>query len=241
MEYTEWPASYNESVGELALSTWQRGIAHEVARLELRPEAVLDVGAGTGVGAVALRPLGTFHLVGLDRSAEMLAHLKDYDEVIVHDAATVDLGSRRFQLVVSGFDTVNYFDRESLAALFSLCAKHLDPSGLLIFDYSSPKLLREDWRNDSSEQELEHGSLRWTHHYDDAAERSHTSIQMLQNGTVIWSEDHYQYALDTYEMNCIARSSGLRVSRVRNLASDEFSPDANTHLYVLRLDSQEKR
>lgn len=97
------------------------------------PVTVLDIGCGTGLCAVYLKPQADL-LVGVDLSGKMLAKAaqrKLYDEL--HEAELCDFMQNtavRFNYVICA-DTLVYFG--VLQAAFAAVAKVLEPSGFFIF------------------------------------------------------------------------------------------------------------
>jgi SAM-dependent methyltransferase len=234
MPYDDWAQMYNESVEDLAMKTWLSGIAAELTAIGRHEGAVLDLGAGTGIGSRVLKSFGHFNVTSLDRSEKMLEQAKLLtDSTVLADITSFDLLPRTFDLIVSGFDTLNYLSFDALVQCFRLANMHLRGDGLMIFDYSSPRLLREEWADLSYEQELTAGRLAWAHRFDRESGFSRTSITLLNNEGVVWQEAHIQYAFDTYDMHRAAALAGLNIERIRNLANQTFSPKEKTHLYVL--------
>ncbi len=237
-EFSRWYEIYEESVGDLARDTWQDGIVREVVRLGVKSGRVLDVGAGSGIGARLLGEKGDFHITALDRSLEMLGYAGSiYDEVVVGGFCSIgDSSLEPFDLIVSGFDSLNYLNEAELEKFFTSCSQILKTEGKMIFDYSSPKLLWEEWREKSSVQELGKGTLCWSHRLDEETKGSLITLSFVdKSGKEVWQENHTQYSHDTYTMHRLAKEAGLVIASIRNLGDDGFSPDRNTHVYVMEL------
>ena len=125
-----------------------------------------------------------------------------------------------------------------LASCLSEVARCLTGSGWLIFDYSSPQLLRGTWRDYAEVAELPDGWVGWRHRFDPDVCRCVSTVERRDHSdTVRWRETHVQYAVDTYELHALAAAVGLRVDRVRDLHRDQFSPAAHTHVWILRKES----
>jgi SAM-dependent methyltransferase len=233
--YQHWADTYNESVQELSESIWKEGIIQELVRLGILRGRVLDAGAGTGVGCRLLRELGEYEIIAVDRSDSMLKNIgKAADSIICSDLASLPDEASRYDAVVSGFDTLNYLDAEHLSQFFAWVSRNMSVGGRLIFDYSSPRYLRDDWRELSYDQVLRDGSvLMWHHQWDHAKECSRTRISLLNNSEQVWQEDHIQYSFDAYRLHQLAQSSGLAIIYMRNLDAAIYSPDTETHLVVM--------
>lgn len=101
---------------------------------------ILDLGCGTGRHAVLLAQKG-YHVTGVDRSDTMLAiaeEKKSHAGVSVElqqgDICTVDL-HKRFNVAIAMFAVMGYqTTNDALESALLNAAKHLNPSGLLIFD-----------------------------------------------------------------------------------------------------------
>lgn len=242
--YRALAPEYDELLGELSEQTWRQGVLPEAVRTW--PEitsivpTVVDLGAGTGIGGRLLKEtFGSLALVGVDRSAAMLSRAHDwYDNAITADVCEVPLPDAVVDLAVSGFDSLNYLKKTALAKCLRETSRYLKPNGWLIFDYSSPQLLRSHWRDLSYSQSTPEGTIDWQHTYDPNRDRT-VSVVLRRSSTseITWREKHVQYALDTYPLAALARSAGLRVERVRDLHRAEFSPVAHTHVWTLRKES----
>ena len=236
MEFAHWARTYEEAVGELSARTWQAGILKEVSRLGKNKGHVLDVGAGSGIGGRLLKDLAPFHITALDRSVEMLALAEGvYDEKINREFSSFDIPDSQFDFVVSGFDSLNYLREPQLKSFFDSVGKVLAPDGYLIFDYSSPKLLWEDWFDKKYEQQLSNAILQWGHRLNPETKGSEITLTLLdKERRKLWQEDHVQYTYDCYQMHRFTQNSGLTIERIRNLETETFSPAQNTHVYVIK-------
>lgn len=235
--YAGLAAEYDVLLGQLALRTWRQGVLVDVSRLAVEDiGTVVDLGAGTGIGGRLLGSAGCRHRIGVDRSAAMLRQARAwYEQTLQTDAGDIPLPADSVDLVVSGFDSLNYLDATSLGRCLSEAGRVLKPNGWMIFDYSSPHLLAGEWRDSEHVDELADGTLHWRHHYNPDADRCATEMERRDTaGGVRWRETHVQYALHAERLSALARAAGLRVDRVRDLYREPFSPACNTHVWVLR-------
>jgi SAM-dependent methyltransferase len=235
--YYSLAGEYDDLLGDLAASTWRSGILAELARLGAgRGQVIADLGAGTGIGGRLLGETGNgYRRIGIDRSERMLSRAgQHYEATIIADITMLPAGAAA-DVIVSGFDTLNYLPPLQFRRCLASAAGCLKTGGWLIFDYSSPDLLRRRWRDYRYDQQLPDGILRWRNRYDSATGACVSDLERHDGGgTVTWSETHVQYALDTYPLHEAAAAAGLRTERVRDLERPEFSPSASTHLWVLR-------
>jgi SAM-dependent methyltransferase len=240
--YSSLAREYEHVLGDLAKETWHAGILAELARLA-GPGAggvIADLGAGTGIGGRLLSEGGWGHKrIGVDLSATMLSSgAQFYDVTVMADITMLPLGGACVDFAVAGFDTLNYLSAAQFARCLTGAARCLRPGGWLIFDYSSPDLLRRKWRDCRYDQQLPDGLLRWRNRYDTAAGECVSDIERYDAaGHLAWGETHIQYALDTFPLHEAAMAAGLHTERVRDLDRPEFSPCASTHVWVLRKDA----
>lgn len=233
MAYESWASTYESFEGRTSQDTWQLGIVAEVAARAGAEPHVLDLGAGTGVGErELLRRLPNSTVTSLERSAEMLAAGNFIGETVKGDMTAFDLG-RTFDVIVCGFDALNYVPPLGLTSVFECARAHLEIGGWFIFDYSSPKVLREDWRHEDYVNETAVGTLTRSHRWYDSTQKSVTLLTFKVGSEVKWQETHTQYSIDTYDLWRILSRQGFSVDNVRNIDSPGFSPACTTHVWIL--------
>ena len=104
---------------------------------------VLDVGAGTGRVSLDLAQRG-HEVVAVDVDAELLAALRERAgdlpvETVTADARDLDLGDRRFALVIVPMQTFQLFGGpDGRAAFLRAAQRHLAPGGLLAAALADP-------------------------------------------------------------------------------------------------------
>ncbi|MBF9020971.1 MULTISPECIES: class I SAM-dependent DNA methyltransferase [unclassified Roseobacter] len=108
-------------------------IAEELSRTDLRhTDSALDLGCGTGLMGVLLRPI-TARLVGYDLSAAMLSEAQEkgcYDRLDKCDITELALIGPSYDLIVAA-DVFNYIG--ALEKVVGWCADALLPEGRLCF------------------------------------------------------------------------------------------------------------
>ena len=235
--YEQWAEVYEAFEAAAARDTWQQGVVVELQRLQCRRARILDLGAGTGIGAhVLTSAFPGCEVLSLDRSRSMLdAGNVPENRRVVADMSSFDVDPESFDFVVSGFDALNALDENALARCFACVAVALRPGGGFVFDYSSPKLLRHDWAGLVVEREAAAGRLVVRHHYEDALQRLRVELEMFVGGHSHWTEVHHHYAVGPARMDDLARAAGLVVRHVRDIDGERFSPSCGTHVYVLEL------
>lgn len=235
--YVGLAAEYDVLLGHLAQRTWRQGVLVDVSRLGLQTvNVVVDLGSGTGIGGRLLGSIGGGHRIGVERCGAMLEQgTAWYEETLHTEVWDVPLPAASVDLVVSGFDSLNYLGPTALRRCLAEAGRLLKPTGWMIFDYSSPQLLSDKWRAGGHIDELADGALHWRHRYEPKRDRCVTALERRDGaGHTRWRETHVQYGLDTYQLHTLAAAAGLRVERVRDLHRQQFSPACNTHVWVMQ-------
>jgi ubiquinone/menaquinone biosynthesis C-methylase UbiE len=236
VNYCDLAGEYDTLLGSLAELTWRQGVLAEVTRLGTTAAAVVDLGAGTGIGGRLMATTCGARRVGVDQSAAMLRRAAGwYDHTVLGDLTGLPLTTASVDLMVSGFDTLNYLHPHALERCLHETSRCLTPQGLLIFDYSSPRLLRVHWRDLRYTDRLPDGTVRWHHRYEPDADRCVSVLERRSHtGSVLWRETHIQYALSRPGLLRLAACAGFRLVRVRDLDGRRYTPTAHTHVWVLR-------
>lgn len=235
--YDNLAAVYDRYAGETARTVWRLGVGAELAKLASGPATVLDLGAGTGIGAEVLSEMvAEMEVISLDRSEQMLRHGGvPPQRRIVADMAAFDVAPRRFDFVVAGFGSLNYLPADRLADCLACVSNALRPGGHLLFDYCSRRLLSADADTGPMAVEFDgHRLLRHRHAYEARFARSRTFLSLYRGDELLWHDVHVQYTLDPFELEELARGDGMATVLVRNLADRYFSPAEPAHLYVMR-------
>ena len=112
---------------------------------------LLDLACGAGAGSVVLAEAG-YAVAGIDRSEIMVQHARalaakrGLDLRLNVDDMRSFKSDRRFDVVTSLFDAINYVTEESdLAKVFHSVAAALSPAGLFIFDLNTASGLSTRW------------------------------------------------------------------------------------------------
>lgn len=234
--YGAWAETYEELVGEAAAAVWRAGVGAEVARLARGPAEVLDLGAGTGIGERVLAELRSgLSVTSLELSEAMLERGNvPPDRRIVGDMAAFSVAPRTFDFVVSGFDSMNYLSPAQLTACLSCVSDALPPGGHLVFDYCSARFLGGLALAAPSELVVGDRRLHRRHSFEPEFPRCRTVLSLYRERQLLWRETHLHYVTDPFAMDDLARRTGLETVLVRNLRDQRFSPEAVSHVYVMR-------
>jgi SAM-dependent methyltransferase len=153
-QYGDVAAIYDALMSNVPHGAWLSRIERH-ARLRGRfPKSALDVACGTGIVTELLYRRGYRPTVGVDLSPEMINIARTKGLALgnpeglryeVQDAAILNLGDARFDLVVSMFDSLNYIlEPEALQSAFRRIYAHVAPGGLFAFDMNALYALSHD-------------------------------------------------------------------------------------------------
>ena len=210
---------YDELMSGVPYRSWVKYVRRVLKRFGCHPRTVLDLCCGTGSVSLLLAEEG-YRVAGADISPAMIALARrraeekglaiDYH---VQDASSLRLG-RRFDLIVSLFDSLNYILKSSaLQEAFYRASEHLEPGGLLAFDMNTELALAAglfDQSNLGSKSPL---IYNWRSSYDVAARicRVQMDFAYRQGAAEERIEVvHYQRAYDIEEIVDMLRSAGLQ-------------------------------
>ncbi len=229
---------YDELMHNVPYDFWVRYLLKLVDRYRLRVQSILDLACGTGNVAIRLARLG-YEVWGIDISAPMVAEAKrkaQAEGVGIHyevqDAAQLQLG-RRFDLVISLFDSLNYIlSPEHLQEAFRRVYAHLEPGGAFIFDVNTEYALREglfDQDNLTSRRRL---LYRWKSRYDEETRLCTVDMEFWlrdEKGDLVhhFTEVHRQRAYSLDELKLMLMRAGFDHSRAFH-AYTLRSPNATT-------------
>ncbi|PJZ56668.1 class I SAM-dependent DNA methyltransferase [Leptospira barantonii] len=139
--YSGFSSVYDAVMKDVQYERWSEFILSSYAGQggNILPETVLDLGCGTCKLWEEFPK--NVQLTGIDSSSEMLeiARKKPISgELIYADFLDFDLENRKFDLILSTHDSLNYLnDEKELKKVFSKIRTHLGPDGLFFFDLSS--------------------------------------------------------------------------------------------------------
>ncbi|MHB0913278.1 MAG: class I SAM-dependent DNA methyltransferase [Armatimonadota bacterium] len=178
------------------------------------PETVLDLCCGTGSASRLLADRG-YVVSGVDISAEMVEVARERSVGLPIDYHVQDVSklrlSRRFDLVVSLFDSLNYIlDSTALQAAFYRVSEHLDPGALFIFDMNTEVAFAEGLFNQDNLGLRSPVQYNWRSSYDPASRICRVQMDFLYRGSKSVEVVHYQRAYDEEEVADMLVSAGMK-------------------------------
>ena len=144
-QYGDVAAVYDVLMAGVPHDQWLTRIEKAVHARGKSPRSALDIACGTGLSTQVLAERGYSPVCGVDLSEPMVAIARTKAQArhlpitfVCEDAAALDLGDARFDLVISLFDSLNYIiDPAALRAAFARIFLHMSPGGLFAFDLNA--------------------------------------------------------------------------------------------------------
>lgn len=228
--YSALAAGYDAVMAHVDYDAWAR-YAHTVIQAHHpNPQAVLEVGCGTGSLALALQRRGPYRYTATDRSAEMIriARGKAEQEAVPIQFDVADFTDFRVDepvdVVVLLYDGLNYLLEENQVDCLLRCAyEALKPGGVFLFDLSTPvnSINNADFFEDKGRV----GNFAYERHsqYDEATCRHITSFA-LTVGREHFQEQHVQRAYTLGEIRALIQATPF----VEVAAYDDFTQNPAT-------------
>ena len=200
---------------------WARYLDELLVQFGLQPHDVLDLACGTGRVSRLLDMRG-FSVTGVDASAGMIAEagrLTPNGSIDYRVQRMEELSlDRRFDLIVSLFDSLNYLtDPRDLQSCFHCTADHLQPGGLFIFDMNGRHAFEADLFTQESWGRNRPVEYSWVSRFN--PETRLCSIEMRfrvrrDGKREEFNETHVQRAYEIEEVNAALREARLEVAAV---------------------------
>ncbi len=149
---------------------WVKYVARIFRKFRVRPKRVLDVACGTGIPTVLMAKRG-YEMVGVDRSAEMLAVLEGKKQKLPIETVRADI--RDFELdrpvdaAICLYDSMNYLlEYDDLVRCLSCVHGALPEDGLFTFDMNTLYGLAEFWGSRTTPRNVGSIASIWQNKYD---------------------------------------------------------------------------
>ncbi len=215
---------YDELMHNVPYDFWVRYVHELIERYRLKVRSILDLACGTGNVAMRLARMG-YEVWGVDISAPMVAEARRKAQEAgldihyeVQDASQLQL-SKRFDLVLSLFDSLNYIlSPEKLQEAFQRVYNHLQSGGAFLFDVNTEYALREglfDQDNLGSRRRL---LYRWKSRYDEESKLCTVEMEFWlrdEQGEIThhFTEVHRQRAYPLEEIKQMLLRAGFDYAR----------------------------
>jgi ubiquinone/menaquinone biosynthesis C-methylase UbiE len=211
------------------------------------PLTVLDLACGTGTVALMLARDG-YIVTGVDISHAMLdvARKKASDASIYidfeqQDAADLNLPGRKYDSVISFFDSLNNIViQDRLYECFRSVRSHLEPGGLFVFDLNTAFAFRQGMFDQKSNPKDGPLQYRWTSSFDE--ESSICTIVMKFNYKADsgpasqFEEIHYQRAYSSKDLIQMLESAGFSSIAIYDAYSLNTAKRRSDRIFVVASD-----
>lgn len=228
--YTALAVGYDVVMRHVPYDMWAEYAHGLLLHHHEAPEAVLELGCGTGSLALEMQPLGPYDYLATDGSTQMIevarrkAALRDVDvrfEVLDFSGFAVE---EPVDAVILLYDGLNYLlQEEEVRGLLVSAFDALKPGGVFLFDQSTPanSLHNAEFFEDEGSQD---GFTFVRHSSYDAETRLHTTVFDISIGEVAFRERHVQRAYHMDEVLALIRATPFE----REGAYDDFSTEPAT-------------
>ncbi len=206
-----------------------------LGKLELRPDGILDMACGEGTFVLEAKELG-FDVWGIDKSEEMIeiARGKAEREGVDSRFLQADMRSlsldRKFDLVTSWFDSVNYLlDQSDLRQTFESVHGLLREEGFFVFDVNTIYGLRVQWQEESCYVHRDDSEVFEVHRTSYNEEEKVATLDITfftREEGHSWSryeEEHRERGYKLEKISSIGESSGLELQAIWD-GLEEFTP-----------------
>ncbi len=147
--YSIFARFYDDLMKVVDYDSWVKYILELLGYYNLKPQTIVDRACGTGNISYLLANLG-YHVIGIDKSAEMLAVAQKKNnpargqvEFHQYDMRSFKL-NKRVDLIICLYDSINYLlTEEDLLKTFSRVKESLKPEGFFIFDFNTCHRIRQ--------------------------------------------------------------------------------------------------
>ncbi|MBR5870517.1 MAG: methyltransferase domain-containing protein [Clostridia bacterium] len=171
--YSVLASCYDTLMEDVDYAAWADFYEAQFARFaDKKPQAVLDLGCGTGVLTNMLADRG-YDMIGVDLSSEMLAHASTAALAAQKNVLYLEQDMRSFDLfgtvdaVVCSLDGINYLTKkEDVARCFERVHLFLNDGGLFLFDVNTPWKFEHIFGDESYILENETTYLGWQNQYN---------------------------------------------------------------------------
>lgn len=204
---------------------WADYVERIFKRFKGEPKTVLDLACGTGIPTVLMAKRG-FVMTGVDRSAEMLAILREKSAGLPIRVVQADI--REFELdapvdaAICLYDSINYLlSVEDLERCFRSVRRAVLPGGPFVFDVNTLYSLSSFWGDRITPRKVGNLNSIWQNSYDQETRTSTLHLtfwEEREDGTepVRFEEIHKERAYSRQELTQVLAQTGFGKARFYN-------------------------
>lgn len=234
--YTVLAEIYDEVMEDVDYETWTDYIEEIIMQHHDHAEDLLELACGTGTMALSMEEFGYYHIVASDASAPMIEVAKRKGEEARSDVEFkvidfLDINiEQTFDVVFMVFDSLNYLhSNEDILKLHSEVKSVLNPGGLFIYDFTTPRNSRKAIKYLDKETKTVENRYRYRRQSRyEHSERLHTNLFEIEeldpgSGQIVrsFTEEHrqriYTYKeisalIDKTEFDIVIAYDGFRLT-----------------------------
>lgn len=230
MAYEAFAEVYEELMDNVPYDAWCDRICRILREADIREGLVAELGCGTGSMTRRLAKAG-YDMIGIDLSPDMLdvareAEIPEADDPEQENADSSDhtilylnQDMRSFELygtvraIVCVCDSINYITEPAeVQEVFRLANNYLDPGGLLVLDFHTPRYYREVLAESSIAETREDIAMIWENEEtEDGLHRLYLTVfREAEDGRYDrFDEVHEQRGYTIAEMKALSEAAGL--------------------------------
>ena len=218
--YEKFAYAYDRMMSNVDYMRWSNYLEELFRHYKYRPQKILDLACGTAALTVMMAARG-YEMWGLDRAEGMLeiARRKAKDRHLdipffQGDMRNFDL-QQRFDVVVCIYDSVNYaLDEDELASVFRSVSRHLDPSGLFIFDVTTERNIVQHFHAQTFAESKADYAYIWKNVYSHHDKICRTALSFfIREGEFFrrFEEVHLQKMFEVGTVKKLLRKTGYKM------------------------------
>ncbi len=205
--YTVIADIYDLVMTDVDYETWSDYIDEIILQHKPKSEELLELACGTGTIALYLEELDCYNITATDASADMIriakrkaARINSEIEFLPMNFLDIQL-DKKFDVVYMVFDSLNYLHSdEEILKLHSEVKKVLNPGGIFIYDFTTPRNSRKAIKYLNEEHRHLKGKFRYERQSSyDPRNQIHTNtfhIELMDpesdEPTQVFEEEHRQ-------------------------------------------------
>ncbi|REL33646.1 class I SAM-dependent methyltransferase [Rhodohalobacter sp. SW132] len=221
-QYSILAEIYDAVMHDVDYEAWADYIDEVIMRHHHEARDILELACGTGTMAISMEELGYYTITATDLSPDMIRKAREKGEEKESDVSFQTLDfldinlDKKFDAVYMVFDSLNYLHNTSdIAKLHEQVYNVLNPGGIFVYDFTTPRNSRKAIRYLDNENETvnEYFSYQRSSRYDEK-QKIHTntfdiSLKNLADSSQVknYREEHQQRIYTMNELYPIVEKS----------------------------------
>lgn len=217
---------YDIVMSDVDYETWADYIDEIILIHQPKARSILELACGTGTIALSLEELDCYEITATDGSAHMI-------RIAQQKAAKVNSGidfqtmnfldlslDKTFDVVYMVFDSINYLHaKEDILQLHHEVKKILNPGGIFVYDFTTPRNSRKAIRFLNNESKTINSQYRYHRGSSfNAKKRIHTNLFQIEkldkdSGEILekFEEEHHQKIYTFEEMKAVIKKTNFNI------------------------------